>query len=410
MKKLLITILMLAVLSPLGASAQTANPTYTPLEPLPCIPGAGVTCTNGAGNPTGPNRSGAVDFQNYVQFIFNLIIAIAAAAAIFMIVLGGLQYMTSDSWTGKSDGLGKLKNALLGLVLVLTSYLILRTVDPRLVAIPSTLVEPLKIPSQQVNLSYLDGFVASQAAQFLQDSQAAQQTRATNLQTLATVNRQISNINDRINTLVSTLGNDTNTELAGVTPSEICSQNTFTPTCTPEACSQLYAACLELTRKKTEVETTTKDTNLITMIGRIDAALATCKYDTSSNVQACRANIAGITGQTSASAPNLDVILNADGRKTVLDYQKFADAFVTLNVELMNPFKGSPSDFFQKNPGTLASKLRDTNVIAAGIQNCQYKERFLKARNDFLLGLKADPAVVSAATTNCNPTTNTGRN
>ncbi len=114
--------------------------TYTALEPLPCIPGGGVTCPGGAGN-----LQSTFSFQNYVQFIFNLIIAIAAATAVFMIVFGGLQYMTTDSWQNKSEGLDKVKNALYGLLLILTSYLILRTIDPRLVAIPTTLVTPLKI-------------------------------------------------------------------------------------------------------------------------------------------------------------------------------------------------------------------------------------------------------------------------
>ncbi len=114
---------------------------YVALEPLPCIPGNGVTCT---ADELAKGRS-SFNFQDYIQYIFNLIIAIAAAGAVFMIVFGGLQYMTTDSWQDKKTGLDKVKNAVYGLLLVLCSYLILRTIDPRLVAIPKTLVAPLKI-------------------------------------------------------------------------------------------------------------------------------------------------------------------------------------------------------------------------------------------------------------------------
>lgn len=125
------------------ALAQTSA--YTPLEPLPCIPANGITPTDCmvAGNK--------IDFATYFQYIFNLAIAMAAALAVFMIVWGGFTYMTTDSWSGKSAGLEKAKHAVYGLVLILASYLILRTIDPRLVAIPSTLVAPLNISKKYSN-------------------------------------------------------------------------------------------------------------------------------------------------------------------------------------------------------------------------------------------------------------------
>lgn len=159
-KRLLIGTLLISMLtvaiSPITVTAQqTNNPTdnppaqYTPLEPLPCIPGNEVVCTGDA--------DGKINFQQYIQQTFNLLIALAGAAAVFMIVFGGLQYMTTDSWQGKRDGLEKARKALLGLLLVLTSFLLLRTIDPRLVAIPSTLVEPLNIDYDE--LATMDSFI-----------------------------------------------------------------------------------------------------------------------------------------------------------------------------------------------------------------------------------------------------------
>ncbi|MDB5238824.1 MAG: hypothetical protein JWO00_159 [Candidatus Parcubacteria bacterium] len=160
------TFALIAILTigPVHAFAQTAQssrnpvnnpqPGYVPLEPLPCIPGGQVTCAS---------QTQEIHFQDYVQYMFNLFIYIAAGAAVFMIVLGGFEYMTTDSWQGKSDGLNKVKNALLGLILVLVSYLILRTVDPRLVAIPTTLVKPLNINYQRTNDAFTSEFLADQA-------------------------------------------------------------------------------------------------------------------------------------------------------------------------------------------------------------------------------------------------------
>jgi hypothetical protein len=60
-----------------------------------------------------------------------------------MIVLGGFLYTTSDAINDKEDGREKIKNAIAGLVIILCSYLILRTINPQFVNIPDTLVPPI---------------------------------------------------------------------------------------------------------------------------------------------------------------------------------------------------------------------------------------------------------------------------
>lgn len=110
---------------------------YTLLEPLPCIPGSGVTCPS--------SMKTTIDFRNYMQYAFNLLIGLAAAAAVFMMVWGGFKYMSTDSWSDKSEGLDIFKHAIYGLLLVLSSYLILKTIDPRLVEIPSNIVPTITL-------------------------------------------------------------------------------------------------------------------------------------------------------------------------------------------------------------------------------------------------------------------------
>ena len=120
---------------------------YTLLEPLPCL----GSKSNDAGCSTGGGMRTTINFQDYVQYIINLAIALTAFAAVFMIVWGCLQYMSSDAWNSKNEGLKRVKQALLGLLLVLCSYLLLKTIDPRLVEIPTTLVAPLNIDYTKSN-------------------------------------------------------------------------------------------------------------------------------------------------------------------------------------------------------------------------------------------------------------------
>ena len=109
-----------------------AQSTYTLLEPLPTI------------TETGASVMGKeINLNDYINYAINLLIAISAAAAVFMIVWGGLLYMTTDSWNGKSEGKEKVTNAIIGLLMVLSTYIILKTVNPALVAIPATLVPPI---------------------------------------------------------------------------------------------------------------------------------------------------------------------------------------------------------------------------------------------------------------------------
>ena len=164
-------ILCIPVISLVHASAPSGTmSSYTLLEPLPDISGGGGTIST-------------VVFKDYVGYAFNLFIALAAVAAVFMIVLGGLQYMSTDAWEGKSAGISKLKNAVLGLLLILCSYLILQTIDPRLVAIPDTIVPPLTgLDYTPVTKSFLAGIDSELSSihidnqQILNDINAQRQT------------------------------------------------------------------------------------------------------------------------------------------------------------------------------------------------------------------------------------------
>jgi hypothetical protein len=68
----------------------------------------------------------------YLNIVINLIIGLIAVMAMVTIVMGGLQYITSELVSGKADGKSKILNAIFGLLIALSSYLVLNTLNPNL--------------------------------------------------------------------------------------------------------------------------------------------------------------------------------------------------------------------------------------------------------------------------------------
>ncbi len=68
----------------------------------------------------------------YVNTIIRLLLAVATLLAVLMIVVGGVQYMTTDAFTQKSEGISKMTNAVLGLILAFATYVILNTINPNI--------------------------------------------------------------------------------------------------------------------------------------------------------------------------------------------------------------------------------------------------------------------------------------
>lgn len=136
MKKYIFIILILLVIAPqvsMGeAPAKVADDTYTLIEPLPCITGVTKDCNAGG-------VKGEIDIKTYILYVYKFAIAISVFLAIIMIIWGGFSYITSEIPYLKTEAKGKIEGAVTGLVLVLVSYLILVTIDPRLVNIETTI-------------------------------------------------------------------------------------------------------------------------------------------------------------------------------------------------------------------------------------------------------------------------------
>lgn len=101
-----------------SANAQTkpADPTqYRLLEPLPF---------GEAGKPL----TEKVSTNTYLPLLFRLVIAIAGVLAVLMLIYGGFVKMSSDSIYGQDEAKKIISNAIWGLMLTLSAWIIVATV------------------------------------------------------------------------------------------------------------------------------------------------------------------------------------------------------------------------------------------------------------------------------------------
>lgn len=123
MKKIFLLIILLEIFTA-GAGlyqAQAADTGYTLLESLP---GTGAT---------GP-LSSSVTLSAYLQWLFAFAISIAGVAAVMVIAISGISYMISYGNPGKMESAKeRITQALLGLLLAVSAWLILYTINPDLV-------------------------------------------------------------------------------------------------------------------------------------------------------------------------------------------------------------------------------------------------------------------------------------
>lgn len=77
--------------------------------------------------------TGDISLGAFVEKAFDWGVAITVILAFLFIVLGSVQYMTTDAVFDKKEGLQKIQAAIAGLILALVSWLILNTINPNLI-------------------------------------------------------------------------------------------------------------------------------------------------------------------------------------------------------------------------------------------------------------------------------------
>jgi hypothetical protein len=116
-----------------GAAAPKKDDLNSPYQLLEPLPGVGATIDPSTG------------FGDYANKLIRLLIGAAGALAVVMIVIGGIQYMSSDAVGEKQSGKETMSNAVIGLGLALVSYLLLYTINPKLTIIKDNLVPSVSV-------------------------------------------------------------------------------------------------------------------------------------------------------------------------------------------------------------------------------------------------------------------------
>lgn len=99
-----------------AAAANTPINTRT-YQPLVGIPGVDNAVTN---------------FGTYINQLYFLAISLAALLAVIKIIIAGVKYMLTDLGSSKADAKSDIWGALLGLLLIISAFLILTTINPNL--------------------------------------------------------------------------------------------------------------------------------------------------------------------------------------------------------------------------------------------------------------------------------------
>ncbi len=71
----------------------------------------------------------------YINALFKLAISIGAILAVISIIIGGFEYMTAEAVGAKKGGKDRVWSAVLGLVLLLLSWLILYVINPNILSL-----------------------------------------------------------------------------------------------------------------------------------------------------------------------------------------------------------------------------------------------------------------------------------
>lgn len=90
------------------------NRPYTLLAPLP------GTQSEGSADTT--------NFPAYISGIYKFTLGVAGILAVIMIIFAGFTYMTTDAFQKKQEGKERIKNAILGLLLAIGTWVILNTI------------------------------------------------------------------------------------------------------------------------------------------------------------------------------------------------------------------------------------------------------------------------------------------
>lgn len=125
---------------------RAARSEFTALNPI-----KGVTDADAAKDPS-----------KFFNGMFMFGVSIAAFLAVLMIAIGGIQYMSTDAVSGKTEGRERIQYAVMGLLLVLFSWILLKQINPEILN--------FNFLNKDISGSDISGYTSRQ------DSQSSQST------------------------------------------------------------------------------------------------------------------------------------------------------------------------------------------------------------------------------------------
>ncbi len=126
-KKVVIVLVLTAVLLPFyTVSAEVDTPEYDPISVIPGVEEKG---------PVPP-------LGEYLNIIFDLAVGVAVILATLQLTYGAVLYMTSDVVGKKEESKERMRSSIFGLLLLLSTYLILYQINPEMVEFKLTSPPP----------------------------------------------------------------------------------------------------------------------------------------------------------------------------------------------------------------------------------------------------------------------------
>ena len=119
LQKTIIISVFVAVLLPLGASAQ--EPRTIDYKPISVVPGVIDQTSIGTGG-----------VENYLSRMFDFAIGIGALLAVVQIAIAGIKWMTSSAVGTITQARSQIRDAILGLLLLLSTWIILNEINSNL--------------------------------------------------------------------------------------------------------------------------------------------------------------------------------------------------------------------------------------------------------------------------------------
>jgi len=111
------------------SSVVPPTSSYTLLAPLPCDK-SDANCHGGQLTTFDPTQ--ANNIGGYLNLMIKIFIGLCAVLAMVMIVMGGIEWMTSELPGNKEHGKERIQGAVFGLVLALGAWTLLYTINPSL--------------------------------------------------------------------------------------------------------------------------------------------------------------------------------------------------------------------------------------------------------------------------------------